>query len=67
MEPVCMWTQDGMSEYDSFWESDCRNAFQFNEGSPKDNGFKFCPYCGSSIEIIIKQTDDVENDSEDYQ
>lgn len=30
----------------SFWATECGNAFEFNDGGPKENGAKFCMYCG---------------------
>jgi len=30
-------------------ESECGNAFIFNDGGPKDNRFRYCPYCGKLI------------------
>jgi hypothetical protein len=44
---MCEWTYDN----EGFFVTQCDNAFQFNEGGPKENGFIFCPYCGQ--EIII--------------
>ena len=34
------------------WETGCGEAFQFypEAPTPADNGFRFCPYCGRSIE-----------------
>ena len=49
----CDWRKDGfhMSEHD-YWETGCNNMFQFNNGGPKENHFKFCPYCGKLIEEV---------------
>lgn len=48
---TCKWKQDGfnMTEH-SYWETTCDNLFRFNTGGPKQNHFKFCPYCGKLIE-----------------
>jgi hypothetical protein len=43
----CFW--DLNDEDSNIWLSGCMNDFIFNEGSPSDNGFKFCPYCGKLI------------------
>jgi hypothetical protein len=43
---TCTWTEDDAGVYDTT----CHNLFQFTEGSPKDNEFRFCCYCGKPIE-----------------
>lgn len=42
----CFWGTDGE---ESFWETQCGHAFEFNDGGPKDNGFFYCPYCGHPL------------------
>lgn len=42
----CDWYEDGE---DSFWQTSCGHAWEFNEGGPKENGAKFCMYCGNPI------------------
>lgn len=46
---TCAWveTEDGQ------WETECMEIFEFNDGTPDENGFKFCPYCGTKIEERI--------------
>lgn len=44
---ICTWGQ--ADEDGDVWSSDCGHDFQLNDGTPKDNNFKFCPYCGESI------------------
>lgn len=39
---ICEWKYD---DGDDYWETDCSEAFQFFNGTPKDNGFEFCPFC----------------------
>ena len=43
----CRWSEDGEG---SFWATGCGNAFEFNDGTPKQNSFAWCPYCGRSLE-----------------
>jgi len=43
----CEWDRDN----DGCYESTCENAFEFNDGTFEENGFKFCPYCGREIEV----------------
>ena len=46
----CDWTWDDVS---CKFDTECGNAFQFIDGEPSDNGFKYCPYCGSDIKVLI--------------
>lgn len=41
----CLWTEDE----DGIWSACAHNMFNFEEGSPADNGFIFCPYCGKKL------------------
>ncbi len=48
---VCKWTpmfEDSYGDYDT----SCSSAFTFMDAGVKENGFKFCPYCGGVIEEI---------------
>jgi len=45
----CAWEYKTWGEY---WETGCSNAFTLNDGTPKDNGMVFCPYCGQKIEEV---------------
>lgn len=46
---ICFWEEVDTGDY---YESGCnKKGFQFNDGSPYDNGFKFCPYCGKQLKI----------------
>lgn len=45
---VCYWAADD----DGTWHTTCRNAFQFENSGPTENGFTHCPYCGKPLEII---------------
>ncbi len=50
---ICKWHKNGYHWEDhGYWETNCDNIFQFNNGGPKDNHFKFCPYCGGLIEEV---------------
>lgn len=46
---TCRWSEDE----DGVWFSCDDNAFEFNNGGPIANGFKFCPYCGNLIVICF--------------
>lgn len=51
MSETCKWKYD---ECYNMYETDCENAFIFNEGRKSDNGFLFCPYCGKKIEEVLR-------------
>jgi len=42
---TCTWTQNE----DGVYETNCGNLFAFNDGTPSENGFEFCPYCGREL------------------
>ena len=50
---TCEWEQNE----DGWWNTDCNNAFQFTDGSPIYNEFKFCPYCGKILTETIYSED----------
>ena len=41
----CTWTEDE----DGNWFTDCDEAFCINNGTPVENGMKFCCYCGKKL------------------
>lgn len=46
MSAGCEWKED---PNDFFWETSCGNRFIFECGSPSENRFVYCPYCGRRI------------------
>lgn len=44
-EPPCTWTEDE----DGYWNTECGNLIVLNTGTPRDNGFVYCPYCGQRL------------------
>ena len=44
----CVWRVDN----DGVWNSDCGQAHVFIDGTPGQNGFGFCPYCGKPMAEI---------------
>lgn len=44
----CQWREDE----DGNWETACGELFFFTEGGPAENGFLFCPYCGSNLKPV---------------
>jgi hypothetical protein len=45
MDETCTWKQDR----DGNWETECDNLHILIEGTPAENGYRFCPYCGGKI------------------
>ena len=45
LKEKCLWTQDD----DGSWDSECGNKFIFEVGTPIENDFQFCPYCGKHL------------------
>lgn len=52
-KPKCIWALD--DDDSGCWQTDCSNAFIFNEGGCKENNFKFCPYCGKTLKEIVNK------------
>ena len=42
---ACRWTEDE----DGVWHSDCGHAFVLNDGTPSENGMRWCSYCGAKL------------------
>lgn len=42
---VCQWAQDD----DGIWQTECGNAFEIMNGTPKENEFNYCTYCGKEL------------------
>ncbi len=42
---ACAWCVDD----DGVWYTDCGHMWQFESGGPRENGTKFCQYCGGRI------------------
>lgn len=41
----CEWIEDE----NGTWDTGCGNAFQITDGTPAENRFKFCAYCGGAL------------------
>lgn len=48
---VCTWVLDD-EDYNS-WEAGCGDdrSFVFESGTPEENGFRHCPYCGNILRV----------------
>lgn len=47
--PTCDWRLMGDADY---YETSCGGAFIVNEGTPAENGMKFCAYCGNRLKSL---------------
>lgn len=45
----CIWKEEKGLDTDGVYQTGCDNMFTIMEGNPKDNGFKYCPYCAGTI------------------
>ena len=45
----CAWTEDA----DGNWHTGCQEIHVFISGTPDENGYVYCPYCGGKIEKEI--------------
>lgn len=46
VDAVCQWEQDDEGGY---WQTQCGEAFEIIEGTPEQNGMKYCHYCGKTL------------------
>ena len=49
VDDVCGWKYND-SEY--YFESSCKHLQIFMSDGPKENEYRFCPYCGKKIKIV---------------
>jgi hypothetical protein len=42
----CHWTYDDTHDA---WDTKCGEKYQFNDGGPHENGFRFCHHCGRKL------------------
>lgn len=54
MNPECYWRQESPT-YPMYWNTECDRSHVFTEGGPKENEFKFCPFCGKTIRTVRNQ------------
>lgn len=53
----CNWRDDGNGN-----DTDCGHCFMVNEGSPSDNGMKYCCYCGKPIKETHYEDEDLSDE-----
>ena len=56
MNEVCFWIEHPEP---GAWQAECnKKVFYLIEGTPKENGFEFCPYCGRELKENIPEIKD---------
>jgi len=45
----CIWKEEKGIDTTGDYTTTCGNMFSIIEGNPKDNGFRYCPYCSKVI------------------
>ena len=51
-QPKCRWTMD---DFDGSWDTECQEKFVLNDGTPHENGMRWCPYCGGRLQEARKE------------
>ena len=51
-DDVCEWCL--CDEEANVYDTSCRNPHILIEGTPKENNYEYCPYCGKNIKVIDK-------------
>lgn len=47
---ICLWEEDE----DGVWDTSCENRHEFFNDGPRENKYRFCPYCGNTIQITYQ-------------
>lgn len=42
---ICKWKENE----NGAWETECGEIFEFTAGTPRENGFNHCVYCGKKL------------------
>lgn len=46
----CIWRDN----FDAIYETACDNLHILNDGSPEENGMRFCCYCGKELKSELR-------------
>ena len=49
-DDVCEWRL--CDEEANVYDTSCRNPHILIEGTPKENNYEYCPYCGKKIKVV---------------
>lgn len=45
----CVWMNEEEDESGHSWSTGCGDAFYLEDGTPEENGMKYCPHCGGLL------------------
>lgn len=51
-DDVCEWRL--CDEEANVYDTSCRNPHILINGTPEENNYRFCPYCGKKIKVVDK-------------
>ncbi len=55
MPSKCIWKEEeGIHAGGGDYQTSCDNMFSIIDGNPKNNGFRYCTYCGEKL--VEKET-----------
>ena len=55
----CTWTYGHEHDYDqATWATGCGEAFCIENDGPKENGMKFCCYCGKVLAEAVPEDEE---------
>lgn len=57
MAEPCTWTEDFQT---GAYETSCDQLFECITDGPKENGFKFCCYCGGELRVAHPKNEEEE-------
>jgi hypothetical protein len=52
-QPVCLWRVND-PEFNDYWNTDCKEAYNFMHGGPVENMYRYCPGCGRRIKVEVR-------------
>lgn len=59
---MCTWKPEDQPDGETAWATECQNRFVFITGTPTDNDFNYCPYCGDVLHSPAEQVISVSED-----
>jgi hypothetical protein len=42
---TCVWSEDS----NGIWDAECGQTFCLHDGTPSENGMRYCCYCGKTL------------------
>ena len=60
MEKECNFIRQFDYDFIIYECNNCNEEWTFEEGTPKDNSYNYCPNCGAKIKKVIELEDEEE-------